>query len=323
MNGNCAKPLFNKDATKKCLLNNRSLSKVGKKEAIKMIISANIKKYREKNGLTQSALSSMMNISRQSISKWETGQALPSIDNLIMLSDLLDIPLDQLVREAEQLSTPFYYGKPKNKVPLYAWLFLPAILCISGVLSKSYIEIVVAAFLTFLFYSLGFYDFKKYYTYFIITKRGFLVSDAKPWFPFLPFISIIRGAFNQRKEKEILFSAVSFGSIYFENKGFEGPNTSVIYRPRQFYVTRESFYLQLFLLNHQKVELNLDQAFYPESNERKNFINIFKFLMKKGVRIKDPYNILKSLEKELNFIDEAYKLRKEKMSEKAPTESEI
>lgn len=287
-----------------------------------MIISANIKKYREKNGLTQSALSSMMNISRQSISKWETGQALPSLDNLIMLSDLLEIPLDQLVREADQLSTPFYYGKPNNKAPLYAWLFLPTILCVSSALSKSYIEIIVAVFLTFLFYSLGFYDFKKYYTYFIITKRGFLVSDAKPWFPFLPFISIVRGAFNHRKEKEILFSTISFGSIYFENKGFEGPNTSVVYRPRQLYINRESFYFQVFLTEHQKVELNLDQAFYLDSNERKNFINIFKFLITKGIRVKDPYHILKSLENELNFIEEAYELRKEKMSEKAPAKSE-
>ena len=286
-----------------------------------MIISANIKKYREKNGLTQEELSSMMNISRQSVSKWETGQALPSIDNLILLSDLLELPLDQLVREADQLSTPFYYGKPNNKVPLYAWLFLPAILCISSILGKSYIEILVAAFLTFLFYALGFYDFKKYYTYFIITKRGLIVSDVKPWFPFLPLISIIRGAFGQRKEKEILFSAIDFSLIFFDNKGFEGPNTSVVYRPRQLYVNRESFYLQLFLKDNQKIDLNLDQAFYADSNERRNFINIFKFLMAKGVQIKDPYHILESLKHELNFIEEAYKLRKKKIYEKNLVES--
>jgi transcriptional regulator with XRE-family HTH domain len=61
------------------------------KEWAKMIISNNIKKHREAQHFTQEELANRMHISRQSISKWERGDALPSIENLIALSELLDL----------------------------------------------------------------------------------------------------------------------------------------------------------------------------------------------------------------------------------------
>ncbi len=38
-------------------------------------------------------------MSRQAVSKWESGQTYPEIDKLIKLSDLFEITLDDLVRD--------------------------------------------------------------------------------------------------------------------------------------------------------------------------------------------------------------------------------
>ena len=49
---------------------------------------------RKKNGLSQMEVANELNTSRQAISKWETGVAIPSSNNLISLSKLYSIPLD-------------------------------------------------------------------------------------------------------------------------------------------------------------------------------------------------------------------------------------
>lgn len=48
-----------------------------------MIINQQIKFYRTEQKMSQDMLAEKLNISRQSISKWERGESLPSIDNLV------------------------------------------------------------------------------------------------------------------------------------------------------------------------------------------------------------------------------------------------
>ncbi|MCH1625184.1 helix-turn-helix domain-containing protein [Fredinandcohnia quinoae] len=60
-------------------------------------LAKNIKFYREKNGWTQEELSGHLNISRSNISKWESGDTTPSIIDLLQLSNLFQVTLDQLV----------------------------------------------------------------------------------------------------------------------------------------------------------------------------------------------------------------------------------
>lgn len=56
-----------------------------------------LKKARENKGLSQLEVSKQLNISRQSISKWENNRGYPDIDNLIKLSEIYDISLDDLL----------------------------------------------------------------------------------------------------------------------------------------------------------------------------------------------------------------------------------
>lgn len=53
---------------------------------------------RKEKGYSQEKLADLLNVSRQSVSKWESGQSYPEIDKLIVLSDLFNITLGELVK---------------------------------------------------------------------------------------------------------------------------------------------------------------------------------------------------------------------------------
>lgn len=69
-----------------------------------------LKLYRKKYNYTQTALADQLHVSPQAISKWETGDSLPSIDNLLALSDLYNISLDELVQAGPYFKKPFTVG---------------------------------------------------------------------------------------------------------------------------------------------------------------------------------------------------------------------
>jgi transcriptional regulator with XRE-family HTH domain len=62
-----------------------------------MSVSENLVRLRKEKGLSQLELAEMMNISRQSISRWEVGSATPSTGNLLFLSELYDVSIDKLL----------------------------------------------------------------------------------------------------------------------------------------------------------------------------------------------------------------------------------
>ena len=54
---------------------------------------------RKENGITQLKVAEELDISRQAISRWESGVAMPSTENLRRLSELYSVPLDYLINE--------------------------------------------------------------------------------------------------------------------------------------------------------------------------------------------------------------------------------
>lgn len=66
-------------------------------------LAEQLKLYREKSGLSQASVAEELKISRQSISKWENGRGYPDIDNLVLLSKLYQVSIDELLQENEQL----------------------------------------------------------------------------------------------------------------------------------------------------------------------------------------------------------------------------
>lgn len=65
---------------------------------------------RQEQGLSQSGLAEALGVSRQAVSRWETGAAMPSAENLFCLSRLYGVPMDELIRgeeaEPEQKAEP-------------------------------------------------------------------------------------------------------------------------------------------------------------------------------------------------------------------------
>jgi transcriptional regulator with XRE-family HTH domain len=55
---------------------------------IDMGFSEKLQKIRKKNNLSQEKLAEISNVSRQAISKWESGEGYPEIDKLIKISNL-------------------------------------------------------------------------------------------------------------------------------------------------------------------------------------------------------------------------------------------
>jgi transcriptional regulator with XRE-family HTH domain len=80
-----------------------------------MIFSERLKKEREKRGWSQTDLAEKIHVSRQSVSKWETGKNYPSIDVIINLSDLFGITIDEMLRSDEELKEKVIRDSKKLK----------------------------------------------------------------------------------------------------------------------------------------------------------------------------------------------------------------
>ncbi len=62
----------------------------------------NIKKLRKESGLTQEDLAEKLNVSRQAVAKWESGQTNPELDKIIELSRIFNVKVDYLLYNTEE-----------------------------------------------------------------------------------------------------------------------------------------------------------------------------------------------------------------------------
>lgn len=67
-----------------------------------MTIGEQIQNLRIQKGLTQERLAEMLEVSRQSISKWELGQAVPDVGKIIRMSELFGVSTDTLLLRNEK-----------------------------------------------------------------------------------------------------------------------------------------------------------------------------------------------------------------------------
>lgn len=66
-----------------------------------MNFSEKVRSLRMKNGFSQEDLAEKLDISRQTVSKWEAGNSFPEIEKLIALSDLFQVSIDYLLRDKQ------------------------------------------------------------------------------------------------------------------------------------------------------------------------------------------------------------------------------
>ena len=75
-----------------------------------MTLGEKLSKLRKENNYTQQQLADILGVSRQSISKWESGITYPETDKLIRMSELFNCTLDYLLRNAEETNLKNQYN---------------------------------------------------------------------------------------------------------------------------------------------------------------------------------------------------------------------
>lgn len=70
-----------------------------------MTFAEKLKELRKQKGISQEQLAEKIYVSRQAITKWESGNGLPDIENLIAISSLFNESLDSLLSEEKSLIT--------------------------------------------------------------------------------------------------------------------------------------------------------------------------------------------------------------------------
>lgn len=78
------------------------------------MIGENIVFLRKRNGLTQESLSERINVSRQTIAKWERGESEPDCQSLLRMANLFNVTIDSLVGNVDE-SESKYGVAPKGK----------------------------------------------------------------------------------------------------------------------------------------------------------------------------------------------------------------
>ena len=68
------------------------------RKILRMKFNEKLIEIRKKQGLSQEELGMELQVSRQTISKWETGVSVPNINTLILISEKFDIPVDEMLK---------------------------------------------------------------------------------------------------------------------------------------------------------------------------------------------------------------------------------
>ena len=80
-----------------------------------MTIGEKIAQLRSLASISQEQLAEKIDVSRQSVSKWEMNQAIPQIDKVLLLCELFDVSADELLREKMELNCIKATKRTRNK----------------------------------------------------------------------------------------------------------------------------------------------------------------------------------------------------------------
>jgi len=63
-----------------------------------MNLGSQLKKFRESKSFSQEDVARKVGVTRQAVYKWESNKSYPDIDNLILLSELYEVTIDELIK---------------------------------------------------------------------------------------------------------------------------------------------------------------------------------------------------------------------------------
>jgi len=101
---------------------------VGKGGIFLNAFSRNLARLRKQNGLTQDNLAQQLHLSFQAVSKWETGQSQPDLDQLQCIADILHVSTDTLLGHEPALRSASNY-EDRYRQEQYFWGLVPSNMC--------------------------------------------------------------------------------------------------------------------------------------------------------------------------------------------------
>ena len=133
-----------------------------------MQVGKQIQHYRKEKYLSQDELAEIIFVSRQSISNWERGATYPDLQNLLLLSKIFEVSLDQLIKgdveTMKQIIHDQEFMRYQKDVVVFGLLLIGSpILSIPLILYFNWYGIVISCliFAIAMFYSLRIENFKK------------------------------------------------------------------------------------------------------------------------------------------------------------------
>ena len=71
-----------------------------------MSIAERLQELRKQSGYSLEQVAELLGLSRQAISKWESGQGKPEIDNIVKLTEIYNVSADYILLGTEKVSVP-------------------------------------------------------------------------------------------------------------------------------------------------------------------------------------------------------------------------
>lgn len=104
-----------------------------------MEMSERLQKLRKKAGYSQEQASEMLGLSRQAISKWESGQGKPDIESVIKLAEIYQVSADYILLGTEQNTVNLTSKKPKISAEYQKAISIIAIVAATAIITVLFI----------------------------------------------------------------------------------------------------------------------------------------------------------------------------------------
>ncbi|GCF95382.1 transcriptional regulator [Enterococcus florum] len=239
-----------------------------------MQINQLLKMRRLEANWTQQELADQLYLSRQAVAKWENGEAVPSIDNLILLSDLYNVSLDELVQGSPFFKKPYVVGKGMFRISYgkiwFFWLMffvLVPLLGFSLVISLVIIALIILITLANLPMLVD--------DYWVIHQQAITVERFASN-PFKLALQIIR---KRSDQASLTYEMIeSFEIIYIIRKRFSPID-----------LNKDPFYLLVKTKEQGSFSLDLP------ADAREFLPQFAAFMERKGIPVKDPDVLLPEL----------------------------
>lgn len=242
--------------------------------------------HRENENMTQEELAKKISVTQQLISKWERGEDTPSMDNLLQLSDLYNVSLDELIRGGSFFKKPFYVRERITKLKVIAfllfWLFLSLFLTGFGY-QPFFIFLIIYCVGIFMVFPTFFQD------YWIINKSNLVIKKYSS--NYKKIVELFETSFNMKNERIIEYSTIVSVSLEY--------NVKFRVSPIDFYP--DSFFLNVILTDGELIQL-------PLTSKIEDYLpQFFVFLQKKNITVIDVNDIIPVIIRKESVFDYMHK----------------